>query len=145
MEEEPKPETHCSSLYRTPITKRFEKDDKGYLGGGSFGTVYRGYDRQKQCDIAIKCIDRNVFNKCNKDIIREISIMSDLQHPNIIQFYGYHEDSYDGLYMFLELCCPDNLNTRIIAKLKENQALKWFGQLVEGMSYINSKGTIGPR
>ena len=71
--------------------------------------------------------------------------MSALQHPNIIQFYGFHEDSHDGLFMFLELCCPDNLNTRIIAKLKEDQALKWFGQLVEGMSYMNSKGTIGPR
>jgi hypothetical protein len=43
--------------------------------------------------------------------------------------------------MFLELCEQVNLEKRIVGRLTEEETLLWFGQLVDGMSYMNSQST----
>jgi serine/threonine protein kinase len=55
------------------------------IGRGTFGEVWKGYDSVHQCWVAVK-----KFNEVNSDhlgvnmmVIREISLLRKLKHPNI--------------------------------------------------------------
>ena len=70
--------------------------------------------------------------------------MKQLKHPNIMEFYDWAGDrtSPDGIFMFLELCEGGTLGNLIASKLTERQTYQLFKQLVDGMVYMNDKGTI---
>ena len=80
---------------------------KNKLGGGHFGTVRRGYRiSEKNSKIkfyAIKSIPMKNLS-CNiNDFIKEVDIISTLDHPNIIKFYETFHDDY-FFHIVMELC-----------------------------------------
>ena len=71
---------------------------KNQLGGGHFGTVRRAYrisdKKNKNKFYAIKSIPMKNLS-CNiDDFIKEVDIISTLDHPNIIKFYETFHDDY---------------------------------------------------
>ncbi|KAF2075905.1 hypothetical protein CYY_002796 [Polysphondylium violaceum] len=57
------------------------------IGKGNFGEVYKGYWRGSQ--VAIKKLPaHNVKENVLKEFHREIELMKNLRHPNVIQFLG---------------------------------------------------------
>ena len=62
------------------------------LGKGSFGIVLHVFDNKLKMDMALKVIDKtgkkNSYINKMKD---EISILRKLNHPNIVNFYGFIE------------------------------------------------------
>ena len=77
------------------------------LGGGHFGTVrkaYRRSDKEPYHYFAIKSISiKNMCQKDYDDLVKEVDIISDLDHPNIIKFYEtYHDDCF--FHIVMELC-----------------------------------------
>lgn len=59
---------------------------------GQFGTVYKGILKGSSTAgagviVAIKTI-KNYNSKETENFLREMSIMSKLNHPNIVRFYG---------------------------------------------------------
>ena len=54
------------------------------VGEGSYGSVYRG--RWKGKVVAVKMISADVTRDAFDDFIGELSLMSDLRHPNIVLF-----------------------------------------------------------
>ena len=116
------------------------------LGSGTFGNVYKGYDLRHQRFVAIKHIPRRNFEGSRESQTREIKVMQKLNHPNIMKFYGYEggANSPDGIFMFLELCEGGTLRDRINCQMTEREAMDLFGQLVEGMAYINEQSTPPP-
>ena len=56
---------------------------------GQFGKVYKANLKQdvKQIKVAIKTI-RYTSEKETQDFMREMNIMADMMHPNIIRLYG---------------------------------------------------------
>ncbi|KAH8484286.1 hypothetical protein H0E87_028656 [Populus deltoides] len=72
----------------------------GLIGSGSFGSVYKG-SNEKGSFFAVKEV--SLSNKKSLGPLRnEISILTGLDHENIIQYYGTDKDG-EMLYMFLEL------------------------------------------
>lgn len=69
---------------------KYEKQKS--VGSGSFGTVYKVKDNKTGNIYAAK-ISKIYLTQCNddevKNIEREISIISKLNHPSIIKFIGY--------------------------------------------------------
>jgi calcium-dependent protein kinase len=80
---------------------------KNQLGGGHFGTVRKAYRISEKNNIvkfyAIKSIPMKNLS-CNiDDFIKEVDIISTLDHPNIIKFYEtYHDDCF--FHIVMELC-----------------------------------------
>jgi len=65
------------------------------IGSGAFSTVYRGVVRGSGEEVAIKVIDLDLFNTNWDEIRREILIMSQLQHPNVVRLKTAFVDGQD--------------------------------------------------
>lgn len=71
------------------MKKRYEKLD--LLGEGTYAKVYRGRDTQKQSLVALKCFrgddddDGDYEWVPSINMMREISLLKELKHPNIIE------------------------------------------------------------
>ena len=80
---------------------------KNQLGGGHFGTVRKAYRISEKNNIikyyAIKSIPMKNLSSNIADFIKEVDIISTLDHPNIIKFYEtYHDDCF--FHIVMELC-----------------------------------------
>ena len=70
-----------------------KKDDIDFfiLGKGNFGFAEKMKSKKNSIFYAIKKLDKNK-NKNTKNFKRETQISIELDHPNLIKFYGYFED-----------------------------------------------------
>ena len=77
------------------------------LGGGHFGTVrkvHRRSEKEPYYYLAIKSISiKNLSKKDYDDLVKEVDIISGLDHPNIIKFYEIYHDKY-CFHIVMELC-----------------------------------------
>lgn len=85
----------------TNIVRRTEKVEikwsKGALiGSGSFGSVYLGLDMSRGLLMAVKQVELPTGSSVNEErkknmlsaLEREIALLKELQHPNIVQYLG---------------------------------------------------------
>jgi hypothetical protein len=88
-------------LFECEINKKdLEIDFENILGKGSFGNVYKGkwFGTEVAIKEMIEIEDENII----KLISREISILRNVRHPNIIQFIGICRCDY-GFFIITEL------------------------------------------
>lgn len=73
------------------------KWSKGALiGAGSFGSVYLGLDMSRGLLMAVKQVELPTGSSVNEErkknmlsaLEREIALLKELQHPNIVQYLG---------------------------------------------------------
>lgn len=114
------------------------------IGKGHFGTVRLGYRRNENPRkyYAIKSISKKSLNKKDlADLIKEVDIISELDHPNIIKFYEtYHDDSY--FHIVMELCKGKEVFD-IINKnnyMTEKNASFVIFKLLHAIAYCHSRG-----
>ena len=85
---------------------RKEYKFKSCLGGGHFGTVRKAYkktDKEVLTYYAIKSIPMKNLSNNIDDFVKEVDIISTLDHPNIIRFYEtYHDKCF--FHIVMELC-----------------------------------------
>ncbi|KAK0554620.1 hypothetical protein OC845_000652 [Tilletia horrida] len=129
------------------------------LGEGEFGKVKLGVHREWGEEVAVKLIKRDKVaggeqgplqvDGQNKDpakmtkVEREISVLKDVRHPNIVRLYEVIEsDRYIGIV--LEYASGGELFDHILAHkyLREKDACKLFAQLISGVSYLHQKKII---
>ncbi|KAJ8513144.1 hypothetical protein OPV22_003578 [Ensete ventricosum] len=58
------------------------------IGRGSFGDVFRGFDKELNKEVAIKVIDLEEAEDDIEDIQKEISVLSQCRSPYITDYYG---------------------------------------------------------
>ena len=62
------------------------------IAKGSFGTVIHVLNTNTEEELAIKIINKSGSNSNSiRKMKKEISILKQLKHENIVQFYGYEE------------------------------------------------------
>lgn len=58
------------------------------IGSGSFAVVYRATHRTLALEVAVKEIDRKQLSrKVNDSLVKEIAILNQIDHPNIVRFH----------------------------------------------------------
>jgi serine/threonine-protein kinase len=102
--------------------------------------VYRGYSRAKDTLVAIKVVKSTELSRREIETLRALS---SLDHPNIMGFYGDIEVN-GNTFLVLEYCNRGTLAELIRQGISELQALKLFREIVEGMCYMNARGTCSP-
>jgi serine/threonine-protein kinase len=76
------------SRFIVPLS-RFEKGD--YLGGGAYGTVYRGTDKSNDQEVAIKYMNGPISPEIKDQVgfIRELEILAENDHPATLRLVGF--------------------------------------------------------
>ena len=150
------PKMKINSLSRIPInTKNIIRKVSGNpfdnykilqkLGHGTFGQVFKIMQKQTGNIRAMKIIPKNNLRPgfTDKDIVHEITIMKNLDHPHIIKLFEFYIDDYN-YYLINEYCTEGDLSEKM-AKLKSlpEQIVKiLMAQIFNAVLYLNNKGII---
>ena len=111
---------------------------KGRIGRGSFSRIYKGFHKKTKKIVAVKKIEVDDIKRISKNIKREIEVMKQLKHKNILELYDVVYD-YDEnyIYLIIEYCSKGDFNKFLNKRpLKEKYAKKYFRQLRDGLKYL---------
>ncbi|GMI98495.1 autophagy-related protein 1a [Hibiscus trionum] len=114
------------------------------IGSGSFAVVWRARHRQHGLEVAVKEIDKKLLSsKVSENLLKEISILSTINHPNIIQLFEAIETE-DRIFLVLEYCDGGDLATYINrhGKASEEISRHFMRQLAAGLQVLQEKHLI---
>jgi calcium-dependent protein kinase len=117
---------------------------KDVLGGGHFGTVRIGYKRNEvpRKLYAIKSISKkNLSAKDLDDLMKEVEIISQLDHPNIVKLLETYHDQY-YFHLVMELCTGKEVFDRIIEEghINEFKVATIIYKVVSAIVYCHNQG-----
>lgn len=116
------------------------------IGKGQFSEVFEAIDKQCNERVALKkiCIFEMMDAKTRLDCYKEISLLQQLDHPNVIKHLGYFMDGND-LFIVLELAAGGDLS-RLIQYFSKQEKLipeitiwKFFSQISDGLKHMHEK------
>lgn len=123
------------------------------IGQGSFGSVYLALHAVTGELLAVKQVEApspasNSQNDARKKSMidalkREISLLRDLQHPNIVQYLGA-SSSAEHLNIFLEYVPGGSVQTMLnsYGALREPLIRNFVRQIVTGLAYLHGREII---
>ncbi|CAN6465564.1 unnamed protein product [Victoria cruziana] len=113
------------------------------IGEGNFAKVKFARNVETGESVAIKILDKEkvLKHKMIGQIKREISTMKLIKHPNVIQMHEVMA-SKTKIYIILEFVTGGELFDKILnnGRLKEDEARKYFQQLINAVDYCHSRG-----
>ncbi|MCO5587353.1 hypothetical protein L7F22_041302 [Adiantum nelumboides] len=113
------------------------------LGAGNFAKVKHARHLETGKQFAIKILEKEKILKVKmaEQIKREISTMKLVKHPNIVELHEVMA-SKTRIYFVLEYVTGGELFNKIAreGKLKEDEARKYFQQLINAVDYCHSWG-----
>lgn len=126
-----------------PIEEVYDIDyDEEPLGFGAGGTVRRARHRSTNEYFAVKCLEKGRAEDLQQ-LRDEISIMCELDHPNIVRIEEVYE-SPTTLYIVQELCTGGELFDRLEdqSHFSEEQCAKLVKQMLAAVSYLHKHGIV---
>ncbi|KAF7356156.1 Protein kinase domain-containing protein [Mycena venus] len=117
-----------------------------FLGAGASGSVYSAVNLDNHTAMAVKEIkfpDLSGLPDLYAQIKDELSVMEQLHHPNIVEYYGI-EVHRDKIYVFEELCQGGSLATLLERGRIEDESLiqTYTMQMLDGLAYLHSRGIV---
>ncbi|KAF9786881.1 kinase-like domain-containing protein [Thelephora terrestris] len=129
------------------------------VGKGSFGEVYKGFDKRTGKTIAIKIIDLESAEDEIEDIQQEIQILSQLDSPHVTKYttstlqplvpltlrHRYHGSFLKGshLWIVMEYCsggsCSDLMKPGVF---REEYIAIIVRELLKGLEYLHQEGKL---
>ena len=112
------------------------------LGKGSYSSVYKVRNKNTNLFRAMKVIQKN-FQKDNDEILREINILKNMDHPNVMKIYGFLEDE-KNYYLIQEFCDEGDLETALENKKIYCEFLVRFimYQVFLAINYLHSNNIV---
>ena len=107
------------------------------IGKGAFGVVYKAFELFSGRMVAIKQIPVNSENK--KFVIKEIELLKNLEHPNIVKYYNFLKEE-NHIYIIMEYLEGSTLREYMkdnIDKIDENIAREIIKQILNALSYLH--------
>ena len=117
------------------------------IGSGSFGTVRKCQDKETGEIYAVKSILKSNVDDVDT-LSREIAILKEVQHPNIIQLIDVYEDT-EYIHIVTELCTGGELYDMVLEKadsedghVLEYDAALLIRDIVNAIEYCHNKMNI---
>ncbi|XP_067613930.1 serine/threonine-protein kinase Wnk isoform X4 [Eurosta solidaginis] len=123
---------------------RFFKYDKE-VGRGSFKTVYRGLDTETGVAVAwCELLDKQVKKSERTRFREEADMLKKLQHPNIVRFYTYWENSVSrkkNIVLVTELMLSGTLKSYLkrFKKINPKVLKSWCRQILKGLHFLHTR------
>ncbi|KAF2742016.1 hypothetical protein M011DRAFT_482072 [Sporormia fimetaria CBS 119925] len=114
------------------------------LGKGAFGSVYRALNWGTGETVAIKQVRMENLGAAElKNIMLEIDLLKNLNHPNIVKYHGFVKGT-ESLYIILEYCENGSLHSicKNFGKFPENLVSLYMSQVLQGLLYLHEQGVI---
>ncbi|KAB2627920.1 CBL-interacting serine/threonine-protein kinase 25-like [Pyrus ussuriensis x Pyrus communis] len=124
-------------------TALFGKYEVGkLLGKGTFAKVYHGRQIATNESVAIKVISKDQVKKegMMEQIKREIEVMRLVRHPNVVELKEVMATK-TKIFFVMEYVRGGELFAKVAkGRLKEDQARKYFQQLISAVDFCHSRG-----
>ena len=136
-----------------PLPKKVEDiyEDRGEIGHGGMGTVYKVFDRRllRESALKIQRSDIGLRHGETRRFVEEAQITGQLDHPNIVPIHDLGQDSRGAHYFTMKLVQGDNLE-QAIARLGEQRLeaetladlLGVFIKVCDAIAFSHSRGVI---
>ncbi|KAH0790822.1 CAMK family protein kinase [Histomonas meleagridis] len=115
------------------------------LGEGSFSKVKQVVHIPTNKEYALKIIDQNLIkqNHMEKQLKREIEVMSKMDHPGLIKLHAVMHSS-KNVYFVLDLAEGGELFNKLAqdGPLPEDVARSYFQQLIDALDYMHEHKAI---
>jgi 5'-AMP-activated protein kinase catalytic alpha subunit len=113
---------------------------KEVIGEGTFATVRLAINKQTGQKVAIKIMEKNkiVHQEDRVRIEREIKVLKNLRHPNIVHLYSVIKTE-EKIYLIMEYVKGKELFDYIVMKkkLSESESCSFFQQIISGIEYLH--------
>eukprot|EP01071_Lankesteria_metandrocarpae_P004124 Lankesteria_metandrocarpae@DN3386_c0_g1_i3.p1 len=136
-------EVKFSSLIRNnggSFYKRYRIEAE--IGYGTYGSVSRAVSLATRRRRAVKVLSKDNIKNIPR-IRNEISIMKNLDHPNVVKLHETFED-FEKIFICMDYCSGGELFDRIMraGHISEKESARLFWQMLIGISYLHSHGII---
>uniref|UniRef100_A0A672NEJ8 non-specific serine/threonine protein kinase n=1 Tax=Sinocyclocheilus grahami TaxID=75366 RepID=A0A672NEJ8_SINGR len=124
---------------------KFEFSRKDLIGHGAFAVVFKGRHREKHdWEVAVKCINKKNLAKSQTLLGKEIKILKELKHENIVALHDFQVGCIT-LQMFGWMYCnggdlADYLHSK--GTLSEDTIRVFLQQIAGAMRVLQAKGII---
>jgi len=111
------------------------------IGTGHFGTVRVAKQTTTDKKFAVKTIEKKKVSSDLYLLKREVEILLNLDHPNLIKTYAAYEDA-KYIHIVTELCTGGELLEKIFSKAryKEKGAAKVMRQILLAVNHLHENG-----
>lgn len=123
---------------------KFEFSRKDLIGHGAFAIVFKGRHKHKRnWEVAIKCISKKNLAKSQSLLAKEIKILKELKHDNIVRLLDYQEIG-GCVYLVMEYCNGGDLAEYLQSKgtLSEDTIRIFLQQIVQAMKVLQGRGIL---
>ncbi|XP_077377526.1 serine/threonine-protein kinase ULK1a isoform X3 [Festucalex cinctus] len=123
---------------------KFEFNRKHLIGHGAFAVVFKGRHKEKhEWEVAVKCINKKNLAKSHSLLGKEIKILKELKHGNIVRLLDYQEIG-GCVYLVMEYCNGGDLAEYLQSKgtLSEDTIRVFLQQIAQAMKVLQSKGIL---
>lgn len=121
------------------IIKQKDIEITGLIGEGGYGQVYRG--KYMSCPVAVKdYMKTGRIHKSREDFMKEVEVLSDLKHPNIVLYMGLCI-RFNHYQLVTEFMVNGSLYDQIHnkkTKFSDPERLEIIDDIVRGMVYLHS-------
>lgn len=134
----------ASDMIGKVLLDRYRID--GLLGQGGTSDVYRAFDTVLERTVAIKVLARSLgqTDKSYERFLREAKVTSKLNHPNILSIFDFGILPEKQVFLVTEYIAGPSLEDILQQQdiFSEQESVKIFRQLAEGLQYAHSNGVI---
>ncbi|KAM8886971.1 serine/threonine-protein kinase ULK1a isoform 3-T3 [Spinachia spinachia] len=123
---------------------KFEFNRKDLIGHGAFAVVFKGRHKEKRdWVVAVKCINKKNLAKSQSLLGKEIKILKELKHENIVRLLDYQEMG-GCVYLVMEYCNGGDLAEYLHCKgtLREDTIRVFLQQIGLAMKVLQSKDIL---
>jgi eukaryotic-like serine/threonine-protein kinase len=122
-------------------TDRFTTES--HIGSGGMGDIYKGLDRETSTPVAIKLLRANAAPQERARFAREIAVLADLRHPNIVQYIAHGTWEDGRLFYAMEWLDGEDLGVRQRrAPLGMRDAVEVVRRTAAAMAAVHARGVI---